>query len=184
MFKIDTMKKTDFETWLSSLPGAPTPSMAAKKADLNHSSLLNHARRGATTAENAIVIARAFNVSPADALVEMGFLEPDEVNASEALAVREALGRAEWSEIFEEITQRVNASPMFEGDFELSLDSPVHIPEPADLEEKRKQREAGVEKQFKGADWRSKPKPGRDGYAADSSPREPQMGDDGYHDGP
>ena len=184
MFKIDIMKETDFETWLSTLPGAPTPSMAAKKANLNHSSLLNHARRGATTAENAIAIARAYRVAPADALVEMGFLEANEVNASDKLAVREALERADWSEIFEEITQRINASPMFEGDFELSLDSPVHIPEPADLEEKRKQREAGVEKQFKGADWRSKPKPGRDGYAADSSPREPQMGDDGYHDGP
>lgn len=178
------MSKQTFPEWLASLPGAPTPSQAAEAANLPRPTLLRHSDRGRTTAENAIVIARAFNVSPADALVEMGFLEPDEVNASEALAVREALGRAEWSEIFEEITQRINASPMFEGDFELSLDSPVHIPEPADLEEKRKQREAGVEKQFKGADWRSKPKPGRDGYAADSSPREPQMGDDGYHDGP
>ena len=184
MFKIDIMKDTDFETWLSTLPGAPTPSMAAKKAKLNHSSLLNHARRGTTTAENAIAIARAFEVSPADALVEMGFLEPAEVNASDKLAVREALARAEWEDIFAEITTRVNASGMFEGDFELSIDSPVHIPEPADLEEKRAQREAGVEKQFKGANWRDNPKPGRDGYAADSSPREPQMGDDGYHDGP
>lgn len=73
----------------------------------------------------------------------MGFLEPAEVNASDKLAVREALSRADWSEIFEEITKRVNASPMFECDFELSLDSPVHTPEPADLEEKRKQREGG-----------------------------------------
>ncbi|OHO31327.1 hypothetical protein HMPREF2656_10275 [Corynebacterium sp. HMSC034B08] len=140
--------------------------------------LLRHANRGRTAAENAIAIARAFDVSPADALVEMGFLRPSEVNAPEAL------GRAERSEIFDEITKRVNASPMFEGDFELSLDSPVHISEPADLEEKRRQREADVDKQFKGADWRSKPKPGRDAYAADSSPCEPQMGDDEYHDHP
>lgn len=78
----------------------------------------------------------------------------------------------------------VEPSGLFECDFELSLDSPVHISEPADLEEKRKQREADADKQFKGADWRSKPKLGRDAYAADSSPREPQMGDDEYHDGP
>lgn len=123
-------------------------------------------------------------MSPADALVEIGFLKPSEVNASEALAIREALRRAEWSEFFDEITKRVNASGMFEGGFELSLDSPVHISEPADLEEKRRQREADVDKQSKGADWRSKPKPGRDAYAPDPSPREPQMGDDEYHDGP
>lgn len=177
------MSKQTFPEWLASLPGAPTPSQAAEVARLPRPTLLRHAERERTTAENAIAIARAYDVSPADALVEMGFLEPDEVNASEALAVREALGRAEWPDLFDEITKRVNASGMFEGEFELSLDSPVHISEPADLEEKRKQREGGVEKPFKGADWRSKPKPGRDGYAADSSPREPQMGDDGYHDG-
>lgn len=178
------MSIQSFPEWLASLPGAPTPSQAAEAAKLPRPTLLRHADRGRTTAENAIAIARAFNVSPADALVEMGFLEPSEVNASEALAIREALGRAEWPEIFDEITKRVNASGMFEGDFELSLDSPVHISEPADLEEKRRQREADVDKQFKGADWRSKPKPGRDAYAADSSPREPQMGDNEYHDGP
>ena len=178
------MSKQTFPEWLASLPGAPTPSQAAEAAQLPRPTLLRHAERERTTAENAIAIARAYGVTPADALVEMGFLEANEVNASDKLAVREALERADWSEIFDEITKRVNASPMFEGDFELSLDSPVHIPEPADLEEKRTRREAGVEKQFKGANWRDKPKPGRDGYAADSSPREPQMGDDGYHDGP
>lgn len=178
------MSKQTFPEWLASLPGAPTPSQAAEVARLPRPTLLRHAERERTTAENAIAIARAFKVSPADALVEMGFLEPAEVNASDKLAVREALARAEWEDIFAEITTRVNASGMFEGDFELSIDSPVHIPEPADLEEKRAWREVGVEKQFKGASWRDNPKPGRDGYAADSSEREPQMGDDGHHDGP
>ena len=178
------METLRFNEWLASLPGAPTPTQASYAAKLSGPTLLRHAERGYTTAENAIAIARAYGVAPADALVEMGFLEANEVNASDKLAVREALTRAEWEDIFAEITTRVNASGMFEGDFELSLDSPVHIPEPADLEEKRKQREADVDKQFKGADWRGKPRPGRDGYAADSSPREPQMGDGGYHDGP
>ena len=132
------MSKQTFPEWLASLPGAPTPSQAAEAAQLPRPTLLRHAERERTTAENAIAIARAYGVAPADALVEMGFLEANEVNASDKLAVREALERADWSEIFDEITKRVNASPMFEGDFELSLDSPVHIPEPADLEEKRK----------------------------------------------
>lgn len=173
----------DIETWITSLPGAPSITAVASEAGIQKTTLFRQIERGAISAENVILICQAYDIDVAAALIAHGYCTEDNFKV-EALAVREALGRAEWSEIFEEITQRVNASPMFEGDFELSLDSPVHIPEPADLEEKRKQREGGVEKQFKGANWRDMPKPGRGGYAADSSVREPQMGDDGYHDGP
>ena len=117
------METLRFNEWLASLPGAPTPTQASYAAKLSGPTLLRHAERGYTTAENAIAIARAYGVAPADALVEMGFLEANEVNASDKLAVREALTRAEWEDIFAEITTRVNASGMFEGDFELSLDS-------------------------------------------------------------
>lgn len=173
------MEHVKFRDWLETLPGAPTPSVVAEVANLPRPTLLRHAERGHTTAENAIAIARAYNVPPADALVEMGFLEADEVNASDKLAVREALKRADWEDIFAEITARVNASPMFEGTFELSLDTPVEIPEPADLEAKRKAKEAG---EHPASDWESLPRPERP--AADSSDPEPGLGDEGYHDGP
>ncbi|SEB74255.1 hypothetical protein SAMN04488531_1703 [Corynebacterium coyleae] len=173
----------DIETWINSLPGAPSITAVASAARIQKTTLFRQIERGAISAENVILICQAYEIDVADALIAHGYCTETDFKV-ESLAIREALERADWSEIFDEITKRVNASPMFEGDFELSLDSPVHIPEPADLEEKRKQREADVDKQFKGADWRSKPKPGRDAYAADSSPREPQMGDDEYHDGP
>jgi len=173
----------DIETWITSLPGAPSITAVASAAGIQKTTLFRQIERGAISAENVILICQAYDIDVAAALITHGYCTEDNFKV-EALAVREALGRAEWSEIFEEITQRINASPMFEGDFELSLDSPVHIPEPADFEEKRRQRDGGADNQFKGSDWRSKPKPGRDGYAADSSPREPQMGDGGYHDGP
>ncbi|WP_152668949.1 hypothetical protein [Corynebacterium renale] len=186
------MQRKDFGEWLASLPGAPTPSLAAKAAKLNHSSLLNHVNRRYTTAENAIAIARAYGVAPADALVEMGFLNADEVGASESLAVREALKRADWEDIFAEITARVNASEMFEGTFELSLDTPVEIPEPADLAAKRKAKEAGATV-HKGENWRENEKPER-AHVADTTPPEPGPGmmatttgrkGDGYeHTGP
>lgn len=173
----------DIETWISSLPGAPSITAVASEAGIQKTTLFRQIERGAISAENVILICQAYDIDVAAALIAHGYCTEDNFKV-EALAVREALERADWSEIFDEITKRVNASPMFEGDFELSLDSPVHIPEPADLEEKRARREAGVEKQFKGANWRDMPKPGRGGYAADSSVREPQMGDDEYHDGP
>lgn len=163
------------------MPGAPSITAVASAAGIQKTTLFRQIERGAVSAENVILICQAYDIDVAAALIAHGYCTEDNFKV-EALAVREALERADWSEIFDEITKRVNASPMFEGDFELSLDSPVHIPEPADLEEKRKQREAGVEKRFKGANWRNAKKPGS--HVADSSPREPGPGDDGYHDGP
>ncbi|MCQ4611860.1 hypothetical protein [Corynebacterium sp. CCUG 51687] len=171
----------NIETWITSLPGAPSITAVASEAGIQKTTLFRQIERGAISAENVILICQAYDIDVAAALIAHGYCTEDNFKV-EALAVREALERADWSEIFDEITKRVNASPMFEGDFELSVDSPVHIPEPADLEEKRAQREAGVEKRFKGANWREAEKP--DSHVADSSPREPGPGDDGYHDGP
>lgn len=171
----------DIETWITSLPGAPSITAVASAAGIQKTTLFRQIERGAISAENVILICKAYDIDVAAALIAHGYCTEDNFKV-EALAVREALGRAEWSDLFDEITKRVNTSGMFEGDFELSLDSPVHISEPADLEEKRARREAGVEKWFKGANWRDNPKPGS--HVADSSPREPGPGDDGYHDGP
>ncbi len=173
-----------FRDWLTALPGAPTPSIAAEAAKLPRPTLLRHAEKGRTTAENAIAIARAYGVAPADALVEMGFLNADEVGASDKLAIREALSRAEWEDIFAEITKRINASPMFEGEFELSLNTPIDFLETDELRARRAARdgaEEGVDK-HPAEGWRDRGKPERS--AADSSPREPGPGDDSYYDGP
>lgn len=119
------------------MPGAPSITAVASEAGIQKTTLFRQIDRGAISAENVILICQAYDIDVAAALIAHGYCTEDNFKV-EALAVREALERADWSEIFDEITKRVNASPMFEGDFELSLDSPVHIPEPADLEEKRK----------------------------------------------
>ena len=147
----------NFTEWLSTLPGAPTPSVAAKKAGLNHTSLLRHAKKGQTTAENVIEIARSFGVDPVSALTKNGFLTPREVGVTGNLDIELALPSASWGQLFAEITRRVNASPMFEGEFELSLDTPVEIIPPADFEE-RKARALRLAKEGKAAAQKRTPR--------------------------
>ena len=169
----------DFSEWLESLPGGATPTTAAKKAGLASPTLLRHAERGRTTADNVIAIARAYGIPPVDALVELGFLEPSETGG-EAIRLKEALTKASISQLWDTMAAKIDGLHLTVGKFPRMDDIAISVAN----DDLKGRREAGVEKQFKGADWRGKPRPGRDGYAADSSPREPQMGDGGYHDGP
>ena len=79
----------DFLEWLESLPGGATPTTAAKKAGLASPTLLRHAERGWTTADNVIAIARAYGVPPVDALVELDILDASEAGG-DAVRLKEA----------------------------------------------------------------------------------------------
>lgn len=107
----------DFKKWLSTLPGSPTPSLAAKASGLANPTLLRHADRGYSTADNVIVIARAYGVNIIDALVENDFLKPDETNA-ERLPTKEAFKRATVSEILEALVEAVNSAGIMDGNFD------------------------------------------------------------------
>lgn len=106
----------DINSWLSSLPGAPTPTEAAKQAKIPHATLLRHAQRGETTAENVIAIARAYGVAPVDALVELGFLTSEEA-VSERLGIREALKGATIQEKWDSLADDVDGQRLFIGHF-------------------------------------------------------------------
>lgn len=109
----------DFKKWLSTLPGAPTPSLAAKASGLANPTLLRHADRGYSTADNVIVIARAYGVNIIDALVDNGFLEAHETNA-EKLPTKEAFKRATVSEILEALVEAVNSAGIVDGKFDMN----------------------------------------------------------------
>lgn len=169
----------DFREWLSTLPGSPTPTSAARASKLVDATLIRHAERGSTTADNVIAISRAYGVPPVDALVTLGILDASEAGG-DAVRLKEALEQASISQLWDTMAAKIDGLHLTVGKFPRMDDIAISVAN----DDLKARREGGVEKQFKGADWRSKPKPGRDGYAADSSPREPQMGDDGYHDGP
>lgn len=157
----------DFNQWLSSLPGSPTPTTAASRSGLASPTLIRHASKGSTTADNTIKIARAFGVSPVDALVDTGFLRPGESDTARVSA-RQALADLGIEDALRIVVDRVNASGLFEEDFTMD-----DLGDGADIIE---MHDAGELPEL--LDLSEMP------YVADSSPDEPGEGEEGYHDGP
>ncbi|OKX85153.1 hypothetical protein [Corynebacterium glutamicum] len=106
----------NFAQWLKSLPGSPTPTSAARKSGLIDATLIRHAAKGSSTADNVIKISRAYGVSPIDALVELGFLKSDDVEGSR-VSLRRALDEASVAELLEYLVRAVNRSGMFDGEY-------------------------------------------------------------------
>lgn len=164
----------NFSSWLESLPGSPTPSVAARQSGLASPTLIRHAQQGRSTADNVIVIARAYGVSPVDALVDTGFLRLDEV-AGETISLQQAFARASMGDAMQLLVDKLNESGLFEGtlsvaDLEAEANAtPITKPD----DELARRRSNTVEDDVPPL-----------GYVADSSPDEPEMGDDDYHDGP
>lgn len=102
----------DFNEWLKSLPGAPTPTVAGKKAGVVSTTLIRHAAKGQTTADNVIAIARAYNVSPIDALVATGHLGADEASSAR-LDLRMALKGATVEELWDAMAEKIDGSRLF-----------------------------------------------------------------------
>lgn len=154
--------------WLNQTTSNSSINAIAHQSGLVQRTLSRQVEKDAISAENVIKIAIAYDAHPVRALVDTGYLDEKYARSIDpATAVKVVSEEALAEEVLERMRRGLKTD---------ALTTPV--------DELATRREGGVEKQFKGEDWRSKPKPGRDGYAADSSPREPQMGDDGYHDGP
>lgn len=133
MFHNATM---DIEAWVKSLPGNPSITAAANEAKIQKTTLFRQIERGQLSAETVISLCRAYRVDVAKGLISHGYCTTDDFELND-LSVEQALPSASWNQLFAEITRRVNASPMFEGEFELSLDTPVEITVPADFEERK-----------------------------------------------
>lgn len=74
------------QEWLNNLPNSPTASQAADKAKVSKATFLRHQKKGMTTAEYAIAIARAFDVNEVLALRDLGFITDKAVrNASSVI---------------------------------------------------------------------------------------------------
>lgn len=170
----------NFDTWLKSLPGAPTPTIAAKKSGLAAPTLLRHVERGHSTADNVIAIAKAYGVSPIDALVDNGMLEPSDLGG-ERSPIKAALRDATITELLETLIERVNNSGLIEGSFEMSTIA-GHKPSDGVNELKPEPKPDdpwAVAATVSGKDsWRG------DEMVADDSEEEGFLGDDNYSDGP
>lgn len=156
------------DDWLKSLPGAPSITAAARASGIQKTTLMRQLDRGTIPAENVIAIARAHKVNVIDSLIQTGYVREDEVTI---IGVAQALGLATNAEILSEMELRVDptSSRLFHGEPD---DVTPHFD---DLEVRRRSNSGG-----RAYDHDDTVLP----YVADSSPDEPEMGDDDYHDGP
>lgn len=155
----------DIEAWMQRTTGGDSLRAIAKRIDVSPSTISRYVERNNTLSpEHVIKISRAYGVSVVDALVDTGHLMEYEADLA---GVSTALGYATNEQILEEMMRRVDpqAVRLFHGDEDTitpSFDAEVHqLPTP-DVQ----------------PDWENLPR------AADDSEDEPEMGDEGYHDGP
>lgn len=112
----DKIQHMDIETWINRVIGDDSRRTAAKKIDVNDSTISRQISRTHTLSpEVVIALCREYGYSPADGLVETGHLEPNEI---EGAGVSEALGYATNEQILEEMMRRVDpqAVRLFQGD--------------------------------------------------------------------
>ncbi|MCK2200522.1 hypothetical protein [Corynebacterium callunae] len=95
----------NIKEWLTTLPGSPSVSQAADHAEVSKATFLRHEKKGETTAEYAIKIARAYNINEVQALLDLGFIEEAAVLE---IAVDNALGFAKNSQLWVEISKRAD----------------------------------------------------------------------------
>ena len=99
------MQLMEMKAWISNLPGSPLPTQAAEAAGIDRSTMSRQLKRGRLSAENVIAICRAFDKSPADGLLETGYLKPEDFQGA---GIEEALSRANNQQILNEISKRLD----------------------------------------------------------------------------
>lgn len=94
------MQLMELRGWIASLPGSPLPTQAAETAGIDASTMSRQLKRGAISAENVILLARAHGANAVDALVDHGYLNPsDAAGAGVALALESATNRELLAEV-------------------------------------------------------------------------------------
>ena len=93
------------EEWLDRLIEPNSRRTAATKAGTSHSTISRQLAKGKLDPELVIALARAYDQSPADALVELGYLTAEELDLA---GVPAALGYATNAQILDEIRQRTD----------------------------------------------------------------------------
>lgn len=89
--------------WITEVIDGDTVNAAASKAGIVTSTLARQLDRGEVSAENLILVSRAYGRNPIEALADCGFLTPDEINTDAPLSV---LKRVPDIELSREILRR------------------------------------------------------------------------------
>jgi hypothetical protein len=157
------------EQWIRSIKDGLTPTVAAQKAGLAHTTVLRQLAKGRLTADNVIAIAHAYNLKAGDALVKTGHITPLDLDGT---GIETALGLATNKQLLKEIDKRIDPESVriFHGEKEIS----PHIGNAVELDKTIQSNAPSPDDGWQYEEM----------AAADDSPDEPMPGDDGYHDGP
>lgn len=161
----------NFTQWLKKLAGEDTQKIISKKSGIIESTLSRQLSRGHLRPEMVIALCRGYGKSPVTGLIETGYLNKWE---TEGVPIPYALEQATNQQILDEILRRSDpqARELFGGaGHENEVIGLTHVTEPT-----------STPTAHPAENWRNMPRPKR--FAADSSPHEPSLGDDNYHEGP
>jgi len=102
------MKYMDRKTYFAQLTHDAAINEISNKTGLSVSTLWRQYNKGCDfTAESVIIIARAYEGNPVDALVQFGFLNTDEMRHGESVG---ALQAASDDELLQELARRLKAN--------------------------------------------------------------------------
>lgn len=110
---------TDKMAWYRHVTGTDSVNAVAKRAGLVQTTLAAQVRKGELTPQSAVAIARAYQSDPLHALVAIGLVAADEVDA---YARRVALGDVSDEELAREVWVRMSSG---------AASAPLTAPEPA-----------------------------------------------------
>ena len=91
------------EAWIAAIT-TDTTNGAAERAGITPATLFRQIKRGKISAENVILLARAYGRRAGDELVTTGYLEPEDL---EGVGVLQALKSATNQQLLEEIDSRM-----------------------------------------------------------------------------
>lgn len=152
--------------WFARVTNDASGLEASKRSGVTTSTLNRQLKNGHLSPESVIAIARAYDVSPVESLAVTGYLTTKEASGIEGEAMAQLLTDRQ---MIRDLARRINADPAaWFGTFGELEDDDTGA-SVSKLPERSTDPEDSVG-----------PLP----YVADSSPDEPEMGDDGYHDGP
>ena len=93
----------DIEEWFITTTGGESQRSVADKINVQQSKLSRQLKAGKLDAEIIRDIARAYGVKPGDALLDTGFLVPEDLSL---VGVEQALGLAKNSQLWDEMSKR------------------------------------------------------------------------------
>lgn len=155
------------KNWFAELTQGDSELAASKKSGVTTSTLNRQLSKGVLSSEVVILLARGYGQNPIEALTITGYITHEEAAGMSATGLAQLIPD---SELLKELARRIDSTPGAWSDVFLP-ESEENITPVSDLES---HRQALYEREIPQLDYDSLP--------ADSSPIEPEPGDDGYNE--